>query len=111
LGIRRYIQAGKEAFNALTAAQSRGSRAVVIADAIVAAPPYHKHVADETFVIEEGTFELINEGVAHEAGIGAVVQIPGCEPHTIRFIKPGSSGAGKTIVILCRAVWKVSLMR
>jgi len=42
LGIRRYIQAGKEAFNALTAAQSRGSRAVVIADAIVAAPPYHK---------------------------------------------------------------------
>ena len=39
-------------YNVLTKAMTGGSHSVFIADAVVgAAPPYHRHTADETFII------------------------------------------------------------
>jgi mannose-6-phosphate isomerase-like protein (cupin superfamily) len=95
---------GTVGFNVLTTAHTNGSHALVIADAVVgAAPPYHRHTADETFLILEGTFELISEGVAFIVGPGGVAYIPGGTPHTIRCTHPGPRGVGKTAVILAPA--------
>lgn len=100
-GTRAIHPGGTIAFNTLTAAQTGGSHALVIADATVgAAPPYHRHTADETFLILEGTFEVISEGTAYRLGPGGAVYIAGGTPHTIRCIEPGPRGVGKTVVIL-----------
>lgn len=92
---------GAKGYNVLTAALTKGSHAVVIADAVVgAAPPYHKHAADETFLVLEGTFEFVSEGVALVVPPGGVAYIPGGTPHTARCTAAGPRGVGKTIVIL-----------
>lgn len=95
---------GTAAFNVLTSAITGGSHALVLADAAVgAAPPYHRHTADETFLILEGTFELNSNGVAYIAGTGSVAYIPGGTPHTIRCTVPGPRGVGRTAVIIAPA--------
>jgi mannose-6-phosphate isomerase-like protein (cupin superfamily) len=95
---------GTIGYNVLTKAMTGGSHGVVIADAVVgAAPPYHRHTADETFIILEGTFEAISDGHSFVVEPGGVVYIPGGTPHTIRCTKPGPRGVGKTIVILAPA--------
>ena len=91
-------------YNVLTKAMTGGSHSVVIADAVVgAAPPYHRHTADETFIILEGTFEAVSDGGVHVIEPGGVLFIPGGTPHTIRCTKPGPRGVGKTIIILAPA--------
>ncbi len=100
-GNRSVHPGGTVGYNALTKAMTGGSHSVVIADAVVgAAPPYHRHHADETFVILEGTFEAVSDGRALVVEPGGLVFIPGGTPHTIRCTKPGPRGVGKIIVIL-----------
>lgn len=95
---------GSIGFNVLTAAHTGGSHSLVISDAVVgAAPPYHRHTAEETFLILEGTFEFISEGTAYIAGPGGVVYIPGSAPHTFRCTQPGPRGVGKVAVIIAPA--------
>jgi mannose-6-phosphate isomerase-like protein (cupin superfamily) len=95
---------GMPGFNVLTSAMTGGTHAVVIADAAVgAAPPYHRHAADETFLILEGTFELVSEGMAIEVSAGGVAYVPGGVAHTIRCVRPGQRGVGKAAVIIAPA--------
>ncbi len=103
-GAKSIHPGGSVGYNVLTKAMTGGSHSVVISDAVVgAAPPYHRHTADETFIIVEGTFEAITESGPQVIEPGGVLFIPGGTPHTIRCTKPGPRGVGKTIIIIAPA--------